>query len=58
MRRLTQAMAIQQHKPVRMGFPPLFTNRMMLVFQPMAAMAMTMRNLLSSFNGSVTEAGS
>ena len=58
MPRLTAAMATQQQKPVKIGFPPVLTSCTMLVFIPTAAMAMMMRNLLRSFSGPVTLAGS
>ena len=51
-------MAIQQHNPVSMGFPPVLTSFTIFVFSPMAAMAMIMKNLLSSLSGLVTAAGS
>ena len=41
-----------------MGLPPLFTSLTMLVFSPMAPIAITIKNLLSSFNGWVISAGS
>lgn len=40
-------MLIQQQKPRNIGFAPLFTSLTMLVFIPIAAIAITMRNLLS-----------
>ena len=43
------AMATQQQKPMKMGLPPVFTSFTMSVFRPMAAMAMTMKNLLALF---------
>ena len=51
-------MPTQQQKPSRMGLPPVRTRCTMLVFRPMAAMAMMMKNLLSSLSGAVTAAGS
>lgn len=47
---------IQQHKPMKMGFPPVRINFIILVFKPMAPMAMMIKNLDSSFNGWKTEA--
>ena len=44
--RLTAAMATQQQNPIRMGLPPVFTSLTTLVFKPMAAMAIMMKNLL------------
>ena len=57
MPRLTAVMAAQQHKPIRMGLPPVLTSLIRSVLSPMAAMAMMMKNLLKSFNGPVTVAG-
>lgn len=56
--RLTSVIPTQQQNPVKIGFPPVFTNFTIFVFRPMAAIAMTMRNLLNVFSGSVTVAGS
>ena len=42
-------MQIQQMRPMRMGLPPVFTSFTTSVFRPMAAMAMTMKNLLRVF---------
>ena len=58
MPRLTREIPTQQQNPVKMGFPPVLTSLMIFVFSPIAAIAMTMRNLLSSFSGAVTSAGS
>ena len=55
--RLTPAIPIQQQSPIKIGFPPVFTSLMMLVFRPIAAIAMTIKNLLISFKGFVTAAG-
>ena len=55
--RLTQAMLTQQQRPTKMGFMPLFTSLTMLVFRPIAAIAMTIKNLLSVLNGTNTLAG-
>lgn len=38
-------MPIQQAKPIMIGFPPVLTSFTILVFKPIAAMAMTMKNL-------------
>ena len=51
MARLTAAMQIQQMRPMRMGLAPLLTSFTRSVFRPMAAMAMTMKNLLKAFRG-------
>ena len=58
MPRLTHAMATQQQRPMRIGLPPVRTSLTMLVLKPIAAIAMTMRNLESSLMGAVTAAGS
>ena len=55
--RLTSEIPSQQQNPVKIGFVPVFINFTILVFSPMAAMAMTIRNLLSSLSGAVTSAG-
>ena len=44
-------MLTQQQAPSSRGLPPLFTSLTRLLFSPMAAMAMIMKNLLSSFRG-------
>ena len=56
-RRLTDAIPTQHVKPVRIGFAPVFTNFTMLVFIPIAAIAMTIKNLLKVLNGAVMSAG-
>ena len=56
MPRLTAAMAIQQHRPIRMGLPPVRTSLTRSVLRPMAPMAMMMKNLDSSLKGWNTEA--
>ena len=55
--RLTTAMPIQQHMPTKIGLPPLFTSLTILVLRPMAAIAITMKNLLRVFNGINTSFG-
>ena len=50
-------MPIQQQNPVRIGLVPVLMSFIILVFRPMAAIAMIIRNLLSSFNGAVTPTG-
>lgn len=57
-KRLTKAIPIQQHSPMNMGFPPVLINLTMLVFRPIAPMAIIMKNLLKSFKGVVTDEGS
>ena len=49
--RLTTVMLAQQQAPKSSGFPPLFTSLMRLLFKPMAAIAMIIKNLLSSLSG-------
>lgn len=49
--RLTAVMPAQQQAPNSRGFPPLFTSLTTLLFSPIAAIAMMMKNLLSSFSG-------
>lgn len=56
-RRLTPAMPIQQQSPNTIGLPPVLTNVTIFVFRPMAAIAMMIKNLLSSLSGPVTAAG-
>lgn len=50
-KRLIRVMPIQQQAPRSIGFPPERISFGRLLFRPMAAMAMTIRNLDSSFNG-------
>ena len=57
MPRLTTAMPTQQQRPMRMGLPPVRTSLTRLVLKPIAAIAMTMKNLESSLMGAVTAAG-
>lgn len=57
MPRLTAAMDTQQHRPMKMGLPPVRTSFTMSVFRPMAAIAIMMKNLLSSLNGENTLPG-
>ena len=58
MPRLTQAMPIQQHKPMKIGLPPVFTSLTMSVLKPIAAIAITMKNFDSVLMGAVTATGS
>lgn len=39
------------------GFPPVFTNFTISVFSPIAAIAITIKNLLSSLNGAKKDVG-
>lgn len=48
-RKLTVAIAIQQQNPIIIGFPPFFINLIISVFNPMALIAITIKNLLSCF---------
>ena len=47
---------IQQQNPIILGFPPVFISLTMSVFRPIAAIASTMKNLLSSLIGENTPA--
>ena len=47
----------QQQAPMSMGLPPVRMSLTRSVFSPMADMARTMKNLLSSLMGAKTEAG-
>ena len=49
--RLTAVIPIQQHNPIIMGFPPVFTNLTILVFNPIAAIAIMIKNLDNSLSG-------
>lgn len=55
--RLTVVIPIQQLAPIRIGLPPVFTNFTISVFNPMAAIAMTMKNLLNSLKGLKKDVG-
>ena len=55
--RLTPVMPTQQQKPMNSGLPPVLISFTMLLLRPMAAMARTMKNLLSVFTGAKKEAG-
>ena len=50
-RRLTKAMLIQQHRPTAIGLPPLLASFMILVLSPIAAIAITIKNLLRVLSG-------
>ena len=41
----------QQHAPIINGFPPVLINFTISVFSPIAAIAVTMKNLLKIFMG-------
>lgn len=47
----------QQHAPRKIGLPPFLISFTMLLPRPMAAIAMMIKNLLSSFNGAKKDAG-
>lgn len=47
--RLTIVMAIQQTNPSAIGLPPVLTSFTTSVFIPIAAIAITIKNLLSCF---------
>lgn len=49
-------MPIQQHAPNKIGLPPVLISLITLLFNPIAAIAMIMKNLDSSFNGANTSA--
>lgn len=49
--KLTTVIAIQQVAPSNIGFPPFLIILMILLFKPIAAIAIIMKNLLSSFKG-------
>lgn len=53
---LTKEIAIQQQKPMKIGFPPDFTNFIILVFRPIAAIAITIKNLDNVLKGVKTAA--
>ena len=42
---------IQQIAPSKMGLPPVFISLIILLFRPMALIAIIIRNLLNSFTG-------
>lgn len=44
-------MPAQQQNPIKIGLPPVLISFTRSVFRPMAAIAMTMRNLDSSLKG-------
>ena len=54
---LTHAIATQQQKPMKIGLPPVLTSFTILVFMPIAAIAITIKNLDSVLSGVNTPAG-
>ena len=55
--RQTAVIETQQQNPMKIGLAPLLISLTILVFNPMAAIAMIIKNLLNSFNGAVTVPG-
>lgn len=49
-------MPVQQQAPRRIGFPPDLISFIILLLRPIAAIAMMIKNLLSSFKGENTAA--
>ena len=49
--KLTKVIPVQQLAPIKIGFPPVFTSFTKSVFKPMAAIAITIKNLLRFLNG-------
>ena len=49
--KLTTVIPIQQLAPIIIGFPPFLINFTIYVFNPIAAIAMIIKNLLNSLNG-------
>ena len=49
--KLTAVMPAQQLPPSRIGLPPVLISLTISVFNPMAAMAITIKNLLSCLKG-------
>ena len=54
MARLTPVIPTQQQKPRARGLPPVFISFTISVLSPMAAIARTIKNLLSSLSGEKT----
>lgn len=52
-RRLTNAIHTQQQNPMIIGFPPFFINLTILVFSPIAHIAIVIKNLPASVKGFV-----
>ena len=55
--KLVRMIPIQQANPKNIGFPPVFTNFITSVFNPIAAIAMIIKNLLKFLNGENRLAG-
>ena len=55
--KLTLVIPIQQQNPIMRGLPPVLISFIIWVFNPMAAMAMVMKNLLSDLTGLKTSLG-
>ena len=53
---LTNVIAHQQQTPRIKGFPPVFTSFTMLLLSPIAAIAITMKNLLRVLSGAKNSA--
>lgn len=49
--RLTAEIPTQQQKPIRIGLPPDLMSLTILVLRPIAAIAITIKNLLTVLNG-------
>jgi len=45
----TTVIAVQQQKPIRIGFPPFLTSFIIFVFKPIAHIAIEIKNLASHF---------
>ena len=55
--RLTAEIPTQQQKPIRIGLPPDLMSLTMLVLRPIAAIAITIKNLLTVLNGEKKASG-
>ena len=49
--KLTPVIPIQQQNPIIIGLPPVLISLTILVFKPIALIAITMKNLLRVFTG-------
>ena len=49
--RVTAVIPIQQVNPIKIGFPPLFTSFTIFVLNPIAAIAIMIKNFETSFIG-------
>ena len=56
-KRLAAVIPTQQPNPINRGFLPVFTSFTKSVFSPMATIARTMKNLLTSLIGANTKDG-